>query len=285
MDTKIIAVSGRKFSGKSSLCNYLQAHVHHQTRMGPNPKDQWAIDQDSSGVIRWFRQQADGYCEISPPQAEALNGESRIYNFADALKQTCIDVLGLSYEQVWGTEEQKNSLTKFSWDNLPAFVRWINSSKHEMREYLCGEWTSHHEINTEKGFISHMQMGFVPFFEKRGFMTAREVMQVMGTEIMRKMFHDSVWVDATLRKISKDGPKIAFIADCRFRSEFKAVHDAGGYIIRLERSIFKDAHASEIDMDGFDFGKYDRTLVVPDVDIQTKNKMVVEWFDRIVIKE
>ena len=58
-----------------------------------------------------------------------LQGSVKQYNFADGLKNFLIDVMGLRYEQVWGTEEQKNSKTTYLWENLPDFIRWENGGR------------------------------------------------------------------------------------------------------------------------------------------------------------
>ncbi|NMC62387.1 MAG: hypothetical protein GYA55_04395, partial [SAR324 cluster bacterium] len=46
-------------------------------------------------------------------------------SFADTLKDFCIETLGLTYEQCYGTDEQKNSSTKYLWENVgDLFLRW-----------------------------------------------------------------------------------------------------------------------------------------------------------------
>ena len=79
--TKIIAFSGRKQSGKSTAGEYLQSLMYSL-----NPK----ID-------------------------------IRTYSFADPLKQICINLLGLSNEQCYGSDEDKNSLTSLRWEDIPDF--------------------------------------------------------------------------------------------------------------------------------------------------------------------
>jgi hypothetical protein len=77
--TKIIAFSGRKQSGKSTSAEYIQSII-------------------SCG----------SYPSIT----------CKIYNFADALKQDiCMNILGLTYDQCYGTDDDKNTLTNLTWDN------------------------------------------------------------------------------------------------------------------------------------------------------------------------
>jgi len=91
-------------------------------------------------------------------------------------------------------------------------------------------------------------------------MTAREVMQYVGTEVFRKMYHN-VWADATIRRIEIEQPLVALITDCRFPNEVEAIQKAGGKVMRLTRDIYEgqDQHPSEtaLDKDEFDWSKFD----------------------------
>ncbi len=60
----IIAFAGRKQSGKTTSCEFVQSLFTHK--------------------------------------------KTKIYNFADPLKQLCIDIFGLTYNQCYGTDEAKN---------------------------------------------------------------------------------------------------------------------------------------------------------------------------------
>ena len=301
MPTKILAVSGRKFSGKSSLCNYIQAYLgakdHNESYAGsPAGQGEGPLPfvrplQSLSGDITWhggdlrgrephqWSLLSDEHIDFLKLDPRSLSEDYKVYNFADALKGLCIDILGLEPSQVWGTEQQKNSSTPFLWDNLPFSVRWNNSPTRTYgSEAIDDKLTDLDMLDWASGGSGDRFGG-----ARSGTMTAREVLQVMGTDIMRKMFYNDVWVDSTLRAIRKERRKVAMIADLRFKGEFKAIHDAGGYVIRLERAIFNDTHASEVDLDGFDFRSYPRTLVIPaDADIQTKNAMAVDFLESIL---
>ncbi len=136
------------------------------------------------------------------------------YSFADWLKKFCIDVLGLEYSQCYGSDDEKETPTKYNWANTPD--------------------------------VFH-----------KGFMTGREVMQIFGTDCVRSWF-GNVWAEATLRRIKKDKPNLAIIADNRFPSEVEIVlNDPNGHIIRLTRSPFgtEDMHSSEASLDDFDWNR------------------------------
>ena len=163
------------------------------------------------------------------------------YSFADMLKtNVCIEVLGLSYNQCYGTDEDKNSQTHISWNNI------LGS-------------------------------------ENKGEMTAREVMQFVGTDFFRGLY-PNVWADATIRRVTTEGSAFAVITDCRFPNEVEAVQKAGGKVIRLTRNgSGTDNHASEsaLDKENFDWNTFDAVIDNSDVDIRVSNEFVysklLEW--------
>lgn len=72
-------------------------------------------------------------------------------------------------------------------------------------------------------------------------LTPRLVLQLWGTEVCRKSFHDDIWIaslEARLRN-SKDN---IVISDCRFPNEIKAIKDAGGKVIWVQRGELPSWH-------------------------------------------
>lgn len=148
---------------------------------------------------------------------------AKIYNFADPLKKDiCINILGLTYDQCYGTDEQKNTITDIEWEDKK--------------------------------------------------LTAREVMQFVGTDIFRKM-KNNIWADATIAKIKKEKPNLAIIADCRFPNEVDAIKNAGGIVIKLTRNPFDSDHASEtaLDPDNYDQSNFDFVLDNKNLSIEDQN--------------
>lgn len=123
--TKIIAFAHKKQSGKSSSCNFLADYI----------KSRYLNNTSFYGreLVGGLEQ---NLCAV------------KIYSFADKLKQFAVECLGLTHEQCYGTDEDKNSLTNLKWCNMPGF--YSSSVAHEM--------------------------------------TAREVLQYFGTGICRKMY-------------------------------------------------------------------------------------------------
>lgn len=154
---------------------------------------------------------------------------TKVYNFADPLKQDiCMNILGLTHDQCYGSDDNKNELTNNWWEGKQ--------------------------------------------------LSAREVMQFVGTDIFRTM-QTNVWADATLNKIKRDNPAVAIIADCRFPNEVKAIKDAGGIVIKLMRNPCNSSHASETALDpkNFNHQNFDITIFNQNLDIGHQLLAVFEF--------
>jgi hypothetical protein len=109
-------------------------------------------------------------------------------------------------------------------------------------------------------------------------LTAREVMQVVGTDILRKMKKD-VWSSATINKIQKEQPELAIIADCRFPNEVEAIKNAGGLVIKLMRNPYNSDHASETALDetNYSTSNFDFILYNQNMSIAEQNNIIVRF--------
>lgn len=82
--TKILAFSGRKQSGKTTGSHYIESLINNK----------------------------------------GLSISYRIYNFADPLKEDiCMNILGLTYEQCYGSDDDKNTMTNLVWENEQLTAR------------------------------------------------------------------------------------------------------------------------------------------------------------------
>ena len=188
--TKIVAFAGRKQSGKTTCSEFVLKYYN--------------------GAISPFN-------------------SAKIYNFADPLKKDiCMNILGLSYDQCYGEDIDKNTLTDISWEGSR--------------------------------------------------LTAREVMQFVGTDLFRKMKND-VWASATINKIKNEQPKLAIIADCRFPNEVEAIKNAGGLVIKLNRNPFNSDHASETALDESNYAiqNFDLVIYNDNVTIAQQNEIVLNF--------
>jgi hypothetical protein len=191
--TKIIAFAGRKQSGKTTCSEFVAKYFN--------------------GSIESFN-------------------SAKIYNFADPLKKDiCMNVLGLTYDQCYGSDDQKNELVDCYWEGKQ--------------------------------------------------LSAREVMQVVGTDIFRKMKQD-VWAGATIIKIQKEKPDLAIIADCRFPNEVESIKRAGGIVIKLTRNPYNSSHASETALDEINYPASNFDLVVynDSLKIHEQNEVILQFLKK-----
>ena len=65
-------------------------------------------------------------------------------------------------------------------------------------------------------------------------LTPRWVLQYWGTEVMRRGFHDDIWIASIENKIRNLRDNVV-ISDCRFPNEIASIRSAGGCIVRTCR--------------------------------------------------
>lgn len=240
--TNIIALSGKKQSGKDTITKFILG-LHLQPL---NICQQWRLTEDGDIMISdvFGDKTQNGVIDLLSPESSDfynayIKGSVGVYSFADALKQkVCIDTLGLHPSLCYGSNEDKEQITHLLWENMPGVVT-PSVLNQEIRD------TQVYDVIISRGEYCGL------IIHAPGPMTAREVMQYVGTEIFRKMYWN-VWVDATLRQIHQDSPKLAIITDCRFKNEADAVKDTRGKVVRLTRNPLEDTHESETALDGYE---------------------------------
>lgn len=254
--TNIIALCGKKGSGKNTLCNFLHGYQLKSLNMinefyleGNNLIVNMTV-QDQNGE----ESKEDVLLDIT--RTDLNFGEWAAYNmwpfikhyaFASSLKEIAEKMFNIPRECLYGTDDQKNRvMPHLLWENMPGVV------------------TS--EIVKLGGLLEqYTDIGLV-VIDKYGPMTAREFMQFFGTEIMRKMY-EPIWVERTIKDIQTEESQLAVISDCRFKNEAVALKQAGAKLVYLDRSISNsDNHISE---NGFeDFSDFD--LVINNKDMTLK---------------
>ena len=218
--TKIVALCGKKQSGKNTLSNYLHGHElkRHDVieKFFISPEGKLVVNctfHDDNG--KEFEEM--GVLDLQQKNHEFFTYASRRiwplirnYSFVDSLKEICVMLFNMEPECVYGSDEQKNTKQDhLLWENMP------------------------------------IQTG------KTGPMTAREFLQCFGTDIMRKIYQP-IWLENCFKRIEEDQPEIAIIDDCRFTNEIEAVQAKGGKVIRLSRSLYESTHSSEKDADNYE---------------------------------
>lgn len=254
--TQLIGFAGKKQSGKDTCCNFvlmlklIENGVCQKARLNDKGVIEVSDVFGESNDKEWmeFRQP-----DVNVTAVMNNFNDVKIYSLAVELKRICVDVFGIKHSQVYGTDEQKNQKVEhLRWENMPGIY-----TETEL-DFL---------LTASKGLL-----GLVTYHEP-GPMTAREFMQYLGTDIMRKMYQD-VWVNSLMKKIEEDNPKIALISDVRFDNEIKKVKDELGIVIGLKRDIYKskDKHSSE----KINFNLCSKVINNKAMNIPEQNKAVYE---------
>jgi len=254
--TKIIAFSGRKQSGKNTSAHFVYGLYLAGTGQF---KD---VGLSNEGLIEVVKQDDTlitfeplkyylGIGEIDPEVMDIVNAISpviKIYSFADSLKNDiCMNILGLSYEQCYGSDEEKNKPTHIRWENMPGIITPHSAT------YLYGKY--------ELEFSTEDLLDFGLTVHESGPMTSREIMEYVGTNIFRKIYNDS-WDGATMSKIEREKPTFAMITDTRFGNEVMSVKKKNGKVIRLTRNPIDSDSEPEtaLDKENFDWNNFDHII-------------------------
>ncbi len=72
-------------------------------------------------------------------------------------------------------------------------------------------------------------------------LTPRLVLQLWGTEVCRRSFHDDIWI-ASLESRLRNSKDSIVISDCRFPNEIRAIKEAGGKVIWVQRGELPSWH-------------------------------------------
>lgn len=78
-------------------------------------------------------------------------------------------------------------------------------------------------------------------------LTPRWILQHWGTEVCRKAFHDDIWIASLEHKLLSSSDNIV-ISDVRFPNEIKAIHNAGGKVIRIKRGPDPEWYQDAVNM-------------------------------------
>lgn len=227
---KILLISGCKEAGKTTLANFLQGRKLKELDI----VEDFKVDSRTNGklFVRFAENGFFGRLDLEDKKNPLVQNIYREINpyicryaWADELKQLCIETLGLSWEQCYGTDSEKNTFCpRYHWRNMPG----VSETEHK---------------------------------DRTGPMTAREVMQYVGTKIFRKMYSD-IWVDKGLRRIKNECSNLAINTDTRFPNEVLLSQKNGAKAIRLTRRINSDKDESEnaLNQDVFSWGNFDAIL-------------------------
>lgn len=201
----VIAISGLKGSGKNKVSSMLEFLLN-------TPK--------IFHSYFWYKHQA-------------LVPKKKLYKtvaFADPIKEMLSHLLNMDREDFESREIKENCFVNFSsfckvYTNGigPQFIsEYLPDSKFSK---LAKEWN--------------------PELSKEYYLSIRQVMQLFGTEIMRNILDDKIWINCILNRSNKNN---LIISDLRFITEYEEIKKRNGFIIYIDRGLTPGTHKSESEM-------------------------------------
>jgi deoxynucleotide monophosphate kinase-like protein len=171
-------------------------------------------------TIKRTEQVVDGF-RLHPSQEYEIH----IVHFADALKEACALIFGIDRRDM-ETEEGKKKLTDVRW----PIKTMVEMPGDEIRDVWYPE----------------------PDDDDGQFMTVREILQFVGTDLFRTQMDPDIWVKSVFRRKYGEND-IVIIADARFPNE-AAFAKKHGLLVKIERNQGKgseDLHISERALDNY----------------------------------
>jgi hypothetical protein len=143
-ETKVLGFAGKIAAGKSSACNFLHALCFQHLLVDENGNRlcNGAYVNDYGKLILLNEKNEHTYFDLSntdPIVVDHLNQYVwpfiRKFSCADPLKMMCMEILGLDPKLLWGTQEDKKTLTNLYWENM-AGVDESKSGQMSVRDVL-----------------------------------------------------------------------------------------------------------------------------------------------------
>ena len=127
---------------------------------------------------------------------------------------------------------------------------WIRidwqASEAVLRLWNVNEFASYREVADTVGYV-----------EAKTLAEARTFLQVLGTEVGRKLLGNDIWVDASCRAITAelDAGRDVVITGIRYWNELDMINDLNGHTVWIDRPSLKNenTHDSENTLSGNHF--------------------------------
>lgn len=150
---------------------------------------------------------------------------------------------------------------------LPYFVTIDHDFLDKLYSIVENEWG----IN-----VNFEQRDQIDCFAGTVVKTPRELMQMVGTDILRRYIRDDIWLVLLFAKIKEISGDV-IVNDVRFKNEREALKKAGAKLMLIKRSALKqDNHSSENDL-GKD-SEYDAVINNDDISLVQLRSEVLMWY-------
>lgn len=247
----IIAISEKLQSGKNLTANIIQ-YLVDKKKMNYKTKD---TKEDLESYLK---------------NKHNLKCDWTIKQFGTKLKQIISILTNISIEEL-EEEEIKNKVLSSEWDRylLKEYLANDNYIVDEKCVYFATEKNMQDYINKAGHTVyTCYQVG------KRS-ITIRQLLQQIGTEVMRDAIHPNIWVNAlfndyykSIKELNPFEDPIPYfeknakypnwiITDLRFPNELKAVKEKKGITIKVNRDLQKESddysHISKTALDDAEF--------------------------------
>ena len=234
MTTRILAFAGNKQSGKTTCSNFIHGYQlrSHNIISGFSITDKGELVV-ATEFIDSKGDKEQGHALLDVKRVDLEFSEWAVYNmwpyvksysFADPLKNIATELFDIKEENIRGTDIQKNAKIPITWASMPGVITCAKAAKLAPIKKLI-----------DSGKLT---------YHKNGKMTGREFLQFFGSEVCRRIYEE-IWVSRLVKDVESEGSLLAVIDDCRYPNEAEAIQNAGGKVIRLTRSNYKDSHKSE----------------------------------------
>jgi hypothetical protein len=215
--TKILGIAGKKGSGKDSLCNFIHAVVLSNIFVEENNEriplvDYARINEDGKIVVPTDNEEHEGILELTNHDPEFLQWMNKnVWQhvcriaIADPLKEFLVNMFGLDWKILNGTDDEKNQPTNIKWSTVP---------------------TKMPKGSTKDTLITH-----------------REIMQFFG-EYLRK-WKSGTWESLMIDNARNSKSEVVIVPDVRHPIAVDMINAEGGKVVYLTRRPSDDGHSSE----------------------------------------
>lgn len=138
---KIIGISGRKQSGKNTAANYITGTILSSRDM----VEDFRVNTEGKLEIKTANKRNEKAWGVFDPTRKDLEfieyaenelwPYTKVYHFADQLKDLSIKLMGLPPEKVYGSDKQKNSKINVLWETMPENTEG-KKGRMTVREFL-----------------------------------------------------------------------------------------------------------------------------------------------------
>jgi dephospho-CoA kinase len=253
----IIAISGKKQSGKDTVGEIIQSLIINKKKIS------------NSNVPHWY-------------YTSDYSSDWTIKQFGTKLKQIISILTNIPIEEL-EKEEIKNKVLNSQWNRYLLKEYWVNDNHvvDEKYVYFATEKSMQDYINTTK------HTDYTCYQAGKRSITIRQLLQQIGTEVMRDAIHPNIWINALFNDYTLKEELVScweneinnrrvvrplggnlyeiinevypnwIITDLRFPNELKAVKEKKGITIRVNRDLQKESddysHISETALDDAEF--------------------------------